>query len=174
MNRLFNAFCARLAQFLPGGYSLRPALQRWRGVHIGRGVWISQWVYLDELYPEAITIQDNVTIGLRTSVFSHFHWGPRRTMNGSRPVIIGSDVFIGPHCVILPGIRIGEGAVVKAGTVVTRNVPPRTFFGDSPGRPLARITTLLGPDSSYDEFVRGLRPITSEGTTSAGSRAPMP
>lgn len=159
MKRLFTGIFGRLAMFLPGGYSLRPALQRLHGVQIGKQVWLSQWVYLDQLYPEAISIGDNSTIGLRTSIFSHFHWGPRREANGAKKVVIGPNVFIGPHCVILPGVRIGAGAVIKAGTVVTKNVPPNTFFGDSPGRPLAKITVPIGPNSPYEDFVRGLRPI---------------
>jgi acetyltransferase-like isoleucine patch superfamily enzyme len=38
-------------------------------------------------------------------------------------MIVESDGFIGPHCVILPNVRIGEGAVIRAGTVASRNVP---------------------------------------------------
>lgn len=159
MTRLITGVFGRMALFMPGGHSLRPTLQRWHGVRVGKRVWISQWVYLDQLYPEAITIGDNSTIGLRTSIFAHFHWGPRREENGAKKVVIGENVFIGPHCVVLPGVRIGAGAVIKAGTVVTRNVPPNTFFGDSPGRPLARITVPLGANSPYEDFVRGLRPM---------------
>lgn len=165
MRRLLKGVFGRLAMFLPGGYSLRPAMQRLHGVKVGKGVWISQWVYLDELYPEAITIGNNSTIGLRTSIFAHFHWGPRREANGAKKVLIGDNVFIGPHCVILPGVRIGSGAVIKAGTVVTRNVPPNIFYGDSPGRPLARITVPVGANSPYEDFVRGLKPIGSNASS---------
>jgi acetyltransferase-like isoleucine patch superfamily enzyme len=161
MSRLIKGLFGRLAMSVPGGYSARPALQRLHGVQMGKRVWLSKWVYLDELYPEAISIGDNATIGLRTSVFAHFHWGPRREANGAKKVVIGANVFVGPHCVILPGVRIGAGAVIKAGTVVTRNVPPNVFFGDSPGRPLASITVPIGPDSPYEDFVRGLRPYDS-------------
>ncbi len=159
MLRTITRTLGRIALFMPGGYSIRPAALRLRGVNLGERVWISQWVYVDELYPEAITIGRGSTVGLRVSIFAHFHWGPMRSTNGSRPVVIGANVFIGPHCVIMPGTRIGDGAVIKAGTVVSRNVPPNIFFGDSPGRPLARITIPLGPDFPYEEFVRGLRPI---------------
>jgi len=160
MNRLFNGLLARIAQFAPGGYSLRPSLHRLRGVRIGEHCWISQNVYIDELYPEAVTIGDNCTIGLRTSIFAHFHWGGRQPKGGGKPVLIGSNVFIGPHCAILPGVRIGEGSVIRAGTVVARNIPPRMFWGASNGGPIARITVPLGPNSPYEDFVRGLKPIT--------------
>lgn len=177
MNRLFNAILARFARICPGGYSLRPALHRLRGVHLGTRVWISQDVYIDELYPEAVTIGSNVTIGIRTSIFTHFHWGPRRAEGGYKPVQIGDNAFIGPHCVILPGVVIGEGAVVKAGSVVSSNIPPRVFWGAPSGRPLAKVTVPLIPESGYEEFVRGLRPFSQRPAprpASSGARAPHP
>ena len=86
----------------------RPWLPRRREVHIGEKVWISQYVYIDEIHPEGVTIGDNCTIGLRTSIFSHFYWGSRKDNNHGK-VVIEKNVFIGPHCVILPNVRIGGG-----------------------------------------------------------------
>lgn len=157
---ILRRLSGRLAFFLPGGDSVRPVIHRWRGVRVGVNVWIAQYVYLDELYPEAISIGDNCTIGLRTSMFAHFHWGPRRKAGGFKPIVIEDNVFVGPHCVILPGVRVGEGAVIKAGSVVTRNVPPRVFWGRADDGPLAVVTVPLTSNASYDAFVRGLRPIT--------------
>jgi acetyltransferase-like isoleucine patch superfamily enzyme len=134
-------------------------LHRKRSARIGKNVWISQHVYIDELHPEAVTIMDNVTIGLRTSIFTHFYLGPRQSAAAYSPVIIEKDVFIGPHCLILPGVRIGEGTVIRGGTVVSRDVPPFTFWGPPPAGPLARITVPLTPEHSYFEFMRGLKPV---------------
>jgi acetyltransferase-like isoleucine patch superfamily enzyme len=150
---------AKFAYVVPGGAKLRPTLHRWRGVRLGRNVWIAPYVYLDELYPEAITIGNNCTIGLRTSIFSHFHWGARLDTGGFKPVVLEDDVFIGPHCVILPGVRIGTGSVIKAGSVITRNVPPHVFWSDAGSRPVSEVTVPLTAEHGYDEFVRGLRPI---------------
>jgi len=126
---------------------------------MGKNVWISRWVYIDELHPEAVTIGDNSSIGLRTSIFTHFYWGSQRSREFAGPVSIEENVFIGPHCVILPKVRIGRGAVIKAGTVVTRDVPPETFWGPPQAGPLARITVPLTAEHSYEEFVSGLRPL---------------
>ncbi len=146
----------KLAFVLPGGFSLRPRLHRLRGVNIGSNVWIAQLVYIDELHPENVTIGDNSSIGLRTSIFTHFYWGSRRSENKGT-VVIEKNVFVGPHCVILPNVRIGEGAVIRAGSVVSRNVPPGVFWGSPPAEALGLATVPLTPEHSYEEFVRGIR-----------------
>lgn len=53
-------------------------------------------------------------------------------------VIIDDYVFIGPRAVLLPGIRIGKGAVIAAGAVVTKDVPPMTLVGGVPAKPIAQ------------------------------------
>src|SRR4029079_15698149 len=131
VNRLISVVLSRIAAWAPGGSSVRLRLQRWRGVRIGTNVWIGLFVHIDELHPDSLSIGNNCTIGLRTSILTHFYAGPRRAVNSGK-VVIENDVFIGPPSVILPNVRIGEGAVVLAGTVVSRNVPPHTLWG-APG-----------------------------------------
>jgi acetyltransferase-like isoleucine patch superfamily enzyme len=159
MRSLLNRVLHKLAFVCPGGYTIRPSLQRWRGAHIGRNAWISQYVYLDELYPEGVYIGENSTIGLRCSIFTHFYWGPRRREGGVHEVHIGKNAFIGPHCVILPGVTVGEGAVIQAGCVVSRCVPPRTLWGLPPAGPLAEVTVPLTPQYSYEQYLWGIRPL---------------
>lgn len=156
---IFQRIINKIAYIAPGGGSVRPWLQKIRGVRIGNNVWISQYVYIDELHPEMIAIGDNCSIGLRVSIFSHFYWGDKRASGYSSPVTIGKDVFIGPHCVILPNVHIGEGSVIKAGTVVSRNVPPHIYWGLESGGPLAQVTVPLTNEHTFNEFTHGLRPI---------------
>jgi len=170
LSNFLGRFLQKVAFVAPGGSSLRPWLHRLRGAKIGKSVWISQLVYLDELHPEDISIGDNCTIGFRTSIFCHFYWGPRRPKSNGR-VTIEKDVFIGPQCVILPNVRIGEGAVIKAGTVVSKNVPPRTFFGAPPAESLGVVTVPLTSEHAYEEFFRGLRPRKQTPSSAAGRRA---
>ncbi len=153
---LIGRLLGKLAFVAPGGFSVRPWLQRLRGVGIGTNVWIGQLVYIDEIHPTDVVIGDNCTIGLRTSIISHFYSGPRRPTNNGK-VVIEKDVFIGPHCVILPNVRIGEGAVIRAGTVVSRNVPPHTFWGPPAAEALGVVTVPLTPEHPYEEFVQGLK-----------------
>jgi acetyltransferase-like isoleucine patch superfamily enzyme len=159
MNRPLSTLLNRLAFACPGGYGIRPRLQRWRGASIGRDVWIGLYVYIDDLHPSALSIGDNCSIEMRTTILTHFYWGPRRASGNGR-VVIENDVFVGPHCVILPNVRIGQGAVIKAGTVVTQNVPPHTFWGSPAAEALAQATVPLTSAHTEAEFLRGLRPLT--------------
>jgi len=169
LSPLLGRLVGKIALAAPGGRSVRPWLHRLRGVVIGSNVWISQFVYIDELHPSDVTIGDNCTIGLRTSIFTHFYWGRRKPKSNGK-VVIENDVFIGPHCVILPNVRIGEGAVVRAGTVVSRNVPPHTFWGSPSAEALGVATVPLTPEHSYEEFVDGLKIRLKRRTNCLGTK----
>ncbi|MGD9973955.1 MAG: hypothetical protein AB7S77_12920 [Desulfatirhabdiaceae bacterium] len=84
-----------------------------RGAIIGKNVWISQYVYIDELHPEGVIIHDNCTIGIRTSIIAHTYWGKRKPTGGYKEVVIEKDVYIGPYSPIPPGARIGEVSVMQ-------------------------------------------------------------
>lgn len=154
---IFQKMISKIAFFAPGGGSVRPWLQKIRGVQIGNQVWIGQYVYFDELYPEMIKIGDESTIGLRVTIFCHMHWNGRSSNGYCAPVIIGNEVYIGPHCVVLPNVTIGDGSVIRAGTVVSRNVPPHTFWGTDPAGPLGEVTVPLTRKHTYQQFQYGLR-----------------
>ena len=162
---IFSRFLLSISFFAPFGYSLRPWLHRIRGVKMGKNVWIAKAVYLDELHPEDIEIGDNSIINYRTTVYTHSYFGPKQKKSSGK-VIIGKDVYIGPHCLILPGVKIGDCSVIKGGTVLTRNVPPNTFWGMPNPGPLARVTVPLTPGHTQEEFVKGLRPIKKRERTS--------
>ena len=51
-------------------------------------------------------------------------------------VIVGNDCWIGHAAILLPGVTVGDGAVIAAGAVVSRNVPPYTIVGGVPARPI--------------------------------------
>ncbi len=72
----------------------------------------------------------------------------------SSGVTIGNDVWIGTHAVVLPGVKIGDGAVVAAGAIVTDDVPPNTIVGGVPAKTLkkrADSTDKKGKQFNLDE-----------------------
>lgn len=70
-----------------------------------------------------------------------FHAVEDRLAKGkSRPIIIEDDAWLATRCMILKGVTIGKGAVVAAGAVVTKDVPPYTMVAGVPARPVKKIT----------------------------------
>lgn len=57
----------------------------------------------------------------------------------SKPIAIKNDAWIGMNCIILKGVTIGEGAIVGAGSVVTKNVPPWTLAAGNPARVIKEL-----------------------------------
>jgi serine acetyltransferase len=148
-----NRICQHLARILPGARSLRVMLHRARGVKIGNGVWIGYDVILDTSRPSLIILGDNCTLSVRVTIVAHFR--------ESVGVKIEKDVFVGAGALILPNVVIGEGAVVTAGSVVTRSVPPMTVVQGNPAVPVAKCSTPLLEGVALKDFSRGLRPIVS-------------
>lgn len=100
---------------------------------------------------ESITIGDNTAIADRCMITDHGHdhaayiepalatgdapsfgWD----LTEAKPVVIGNGVHLGVNVVILPGVHIGDGAVVGANSVVTSSVPPYTVVVGAPARPM--------------------------------------
>lgn len=96
---------------------------------------------------KSITIGDNVMIAPNVIIVdSDFHalWPPearwkRCPEDRDRPVVIGSDVWIGTGAMVLKGVTIGNGAVVGAGSVVTRDVPENTLVAGNPATVVKRL-----------------------------------
>jgi len=87
-----------------------------------------------------VDIGDRVLIGYRTQILSGNHVIPPErgqifsAGHVSGPVKICQDVWIGANCLILPGVTIGEGAVVAGGSIVTKDVPHFTIVGGCPAK----------------------------------------
>lgn len=129
--------------FFPG---MRVQFLRWCGFSIGREVYIAD----EFLVVEELADRDNLTIGDRVSI------APRVTMvtsshpNNSHirafapvrrgPIVIESDAWIGAGAVILPGVRIGRGAIVGANAVVTGDVAPLHVVAGQPAKTVQVLT----------------------------------
>jgi acetyltransferase-like isoleucine patch superfamily enzyme len=158
---LKNRFLQMLARFAPGATSMRVRLNRWRGVNIGKGVWIGYDAIVETSHPHLVTIRDRAAVGIRVTIIAH-----NREQRG---VIIEEDASIGACAIILPNVTIGRGAIVAAGSVVTKSVPPKTMVQGNPARPIATVEVPLGLDVSVKEFAKGLRSV-APASPRAGSK----
>ena len=90
-----------------------------------------------------VTIGDNVLIGPAVQIYTALHpldaAARRSGIESGAPVSIGHDVWIGGAAVICPGVTIGDGAVIGAGSVVTRDIPARVFAAGNPCRVIRRL-----------------------------------
>jgi carbonic anhydrase/acetyltransferase-like protein (isoleucine patch superfamily) len=104
-----------------------------RGVQIGAGSVVGFDVTLDGR--RGITIGNHVNISSEVAIWTlqHDHRDPTFAANGA-PVAIGDRAWLSFRATILPGVSIGEGAVVAAGAVVTRDVAPYTIVAGVPAR----------------------------------------
>ncbi len=87
-----------------------------------------------------VVIGDRTLIGYRSQILSANHVIPENkgrifgAGHIKKKVVIENDVWIGANCIIVAGVHIGEGAVIAAGSVVTKNVPPFTIVGGVPAK----------------------------------------
>ncbi|MCA1021322.1 acetyltransferase [Halobacillus litoralis] len=86
-------------------------------------------VMVDIMFPEKIKVGYNTVIGYNTTILAHEYLIDEYRLG---EVIIGDEVLIGANTTILPGVTIGDRAVVSAGTLVNKDVPPGSFVGGNP------------------------------------------
>jgi acetyltransferase-like isoleucine patch superfamily enzyme len=130
-----------------------PGQIRREGVKIGANTRINRGCTLD--VREGIQIGDNVSISAECFILT-----TREQVDGTRtqeehtPVVIGDRAWIGVRAVIMPGVSIGEGGMVAAGAVVTRDVPADTVVFGNPARPVG-----ARPESAAEYALAGKLPL---------------
>ncbi|OYU31446.1 MAG: acetyltransferase [Comamonadaceae bacterium PBBC2] len=123
----------------------------------------------DLKYPENLVLGDDVVIGVNASLGAHspihighrvriskdvqietagldFLSGPPPYRHMSKPIFIEEGVWIGTRSIVLGGVRIGAHSVVAAGSIVTRDVPPRTLVAGMPAKVLRQLPDLRRDD----------------------------
>jgi maltose O-acetyltransferase len=109
-----------------------------RGLTVGENVRIVGDVLIDPDFCDLIRIGDNTTISADVMILAH-DGSTKRQLGYTRiaPVEIGSRVFVGARAIILPGVTVGDDAIVGAGSIVTRDVPAGTVVAGNPARHIA-------------------------------------
>lgn len=108
-------------------------------ISIGKHVFINSNVMFTDL--GGITLEDYVLIGPRVNLITVNHDIDPQTRRSLvlKPITIKRNAWIGAAATILPGVTIGENAVVGANTLVTKDVPPNTIVAGNPARILKTI-----------------------------------
>ncbi len=109
-------------------------------IRVGRNVFVNQNCTFYDL--GGLDIADDVMIGPNVSIVTAGHPvepSQRRSITIGKPIVIERNVWIAAAATIIGGVTVGENAVVAAGSVVTRSVPPNTLVGGNPARVIRSI-----------------------------------
>ena len=101
------------------------------GMEIGHKSALALMVMPDTMFPERISVGNNTVIGFNTTILAHEYLIEEYRLGD---VKIGSNVMIGANSTILPGVEIGDGAIVSAATLVHKDVPAGAMAGGNPMR----------------------------------------
>ena len=111
-----------------------------KNIKIGKDVFVNSGCCFQD--QGGVTLGDGCLVGHNVvfATLDHDKRPGRRGDMTAAPIVVGKDVWIGAHATILKGVTIGDGAIVAAGAVVTRDVPPNTIAAGVP----ARVVKMIG------------------------------
>ena len=126
---------------------IRPILMRRMGCKVGKGCFIGDYVRIDTGHADMITLEDSVSIASGTRLlchqrdFSDYCVGDDYMKLGYivKPIVLKKGCLIGMESFVMPGVTIGEGAVVGAGSLVTKDVPAWTVATGRPAKIVKEI-----------------------------------
>ena len=114
----------------------------------GKNIFLGDNVYLNFgctiLDVARVTLGSNIFLGPNVQIYTAthpLHAGERNQgLESGEPITIQNNVWIGGSAVLCPGVTIGEGSVIGAGAVVTKDVPARVVVAGNPARMIKRIS----------------------------------
>lgn len=126
---------------------LRPILIRKMGCHVGKNTFFGDYVRMDTSYADMIYIGDytHITSGCRLLCHQRdltgYCVGDNAANLGYKTgeIHIGKGVMVGMETIIMPGVTIGDGAIIGAGSIVTRDIPAWTIATGRPARVVKQI-----------------------------------
>lgn len=128
---------------------------------------------VDSMFPEFVEIGDNFTSGPGSIILAHdaslyFHNGTYRV----EKTTIGDNVFLGANATVLPGVKIGDGAIIGAGSVVAKDVEPFSVVAGIPAKFISTVDeyiakcenreVLIKAPESFEKFYRNEKLTTED------------
>ena len=112
-------------------YNMRQLLDR--GLKVGVNLFLGSNCFIDPIHCWLITIGNNVVLAANVQIFAHDS-STYKTLKVTKlgKVTIGNNVYVGANTVILPNTKIGDYAVVGAGSVVSKDIPPASVAWGNP------------------------------------------
>ncbi len=138
----------------------RVKMQRWRGVKIGKNVHVGTYVNMDLPYPYFITVEDGVSLAGSITILAHnkpLAYHKNCSPSYIAPVTVRKNAWVAVNVTILPGVEIGEGAIVASNSLVNKDVPPMTLCGGIPAKVIKDLSEKLKDNYSPEEFERLLQ-----------------
>ena len=135
MKRLIRFLFLHLQHLPMPGHKVRPLLVKLGGVKIQnpKKTFIGEDVTFDTLYPEKIVVEEGVRVTKGVSILTHY-LDPQKGRYKAGEVRIKRKVHIGWNAIICKPVTIGEGAIVGAGSVVTKDIPDYEVWAGNPAR----------------------------------------
>ncbi|WP_431804241.1 acyltransferase [Halobacillus andaensis] len=124
-----NFIIIQLARYTPFLNIKNGMYRRFLGMKVGDRTAFALMVMVDIMFPEKISVGRNSVIGYNTTILAHEYLIEEYRLGC---VEIGDEVLIGANSTILPGVKIGNRAVISAGTLVHKDVPEGAFVGGNP------------------------------------------
>jgi acetyltransferase-like isoleucine patch superfamily enzyme len=124
-----NFIVIQLARYMPFLAVKNWLYKTFLRMEVGEQASFALMVMLDVMFPEKISVGKNTVIGYNTTILAHEYLIKEYRLGD---VKIGNEVLIGANSTILPGVVIGDGAIISAGTLVHKDVPAGAFVGGNP------------------------------------------
>ena len=144
----------RLGRNLPWN-GMRIQMQRWRGVKVGKHVHWGTDVTVDAPYPYFLVVEDGAALAGNNQVLTHIKpskYFSKCMSSYVAPVIVRKNAWVGAGVTLMPGVEIGEGAMISAGSIVNTDIPPMVLAGGNPAKVIMDFSRFLKQNYSPEEF----------------------
>lgn len=147
-NAFLLKYCMYSVILSPLNYrKIRPVLWRWMGAKVGKDCFIGYEVWVDMTNTELVEMEDHVHVANRCLLLCHqrdlsdYCIGDDYAKLGynKKKIVLKKGCLIGMNSMVMPGVTIGEGAIIGAGSLVTKDIPAWTIATGRPAKVVKQI-----------------------------------